>query len=515
MRHFNTAGPCRADLHYMIPAAQRVVGVRRLVEQQAYFVLHAPRQSGKTTAMMEVAHDLNDAGRFASLVVSAEVGAAFADDPGTAERAILESWRLSARAFLRPEDRPPEWPDAPEGSRILAALESWRRAIARPLALFIDEIDALADEALISVLRQLRAGYPTRPYGFPECVALIGLRDVRDDKVASGGSGRLSTSSPFNIKVESLTLAMFTLDEVAALYGQHRTDTGQEFTPDAVEQAYDDSQGQPWLVNALARQAVEVVVPDRSQAVTRAAMRQAREIIIERQDTHLDSLADRLREPRIRSVIEPIMAGTGIGDVPPDDVRFVLDLGLCRYDEAGRLVIANPIYREVLPRTLTAVTQASLPPITPVWLRPDGALDPQALLDAFVAFWRRHGQPLLAGAHYTEIAPHIVMMAFLHRVCNGGGTLEREYAVGTGRMDMLLRYGSATIGMELKVWRDGEPDPAREGLTQLDAYLAGMPDADGWLVLFDRRSGIPPIAERTATENALTPSGRSVTVVRA
>ncbi|MBM3493858.1 MAG: ATP-binding protein, partial [Armatimonadetes bacterium] len=158
MRHFNTAGPCRADLHYMIPAAQRVVGVRRLVEQQAYFVLHAPRQSGKTTAMMEVAHDLNDAGRFASLVVSAEVGAAFADDPGTAERAILESWRLSARAFLRPEDRPPEWPDAPEGSRILAALESWRRAIARPLALFIDEIDALADEALISVLRQLRAG---------------------------------------------------------------------------------------------------------------------------------------------------------------------------------------------------------------------------------------------------------------------------------------------------------------------------------------------------------------------
>jgi hypothetical protein len=57
---------------------------------------------------------------------------------------------------------------------------------------------------LISVLRQLRDGYANRPKAFPHSLALIGLRDVRDYKVASGGSDRLNTSSPFTIKAWSL-----------------------------------------------------------------------------------------------------------------------------------------------------------------------------------------------------------------------------------------------------------------------------------------------------------------------
>ena len=102
---------------------------------------------------------------------------------------------------------------------------------------FIDEIDALQDQALISVLRQLRTGYSDRPAKFPWSLALIGLRDVRDYNVASGGSDRLHTSSPFNIKVESLTLSSFTHTEVAALYQQHTEDTGQVFLPATVARA--------------------------------------------------------------------------------------------------------------------------------------------------------------------------------------------------------------------------------------------------------------------------------------
>jgi hypothetical protein len=84
-------------------------------------------------------------------------------------------------------------------------------------------------------------------------------------------------------------------------------------------------------------------------------------------------------------------------------------------------------------------------------LKPDGSLDVNRLLEAFLAFWKQHGQPLLCSAPYHEIAPHLVMMAFLHRVVNGGGTLEREYAIGSGRMDLCLRYKDVTLAIELKV----------------------------------------------------------------
>jgi hypothetical protein len=255
-------------------------------------------------------------------------------------------------------------------------------------------------------------------------------------------------------------------------------------------------------------------VPDRSQPVDAIVIEQAKTSLIQRQDTHLDSLIERLREPRVRQVIAPLLAGGVLGNLAPDDVRYVIDLGLIRRDPYAGLVVANPIYHEIIPRALASVTQDSLPAIHPIWLRPDGSLDPERLLQAFLAFWRQHGQPLLDSAPYHEIAPHLVLMAFLDRVANAGGTIEREYAIGSGRMDLCLRYGALTLGIELKVWRDDEDDPLEEGLMQLDGYLDGLGQETGWLVLFDRRRGQPPISKRTSATTAVSPAGRTVTVIR-
>ena len=409
----------------MLAATSRLPTVHRLIEQQTYFVLHAPRQSGKTTAMLELARELTASGSYTAVVLSMETGAAFQGDPGAAELAILGDWRMAVRSGLPPALQPSQWPDADPGSRIGAALSEWAMASPRPLVVLLDEVDALRDASLISVLRQLRSGHGRRPAGFPWSLALIGLRDVRDYKAASGGTDHLQTSSPFNIKVESLTLRSFTPEEVAELYRQHTAETGQEFSPGALERAFHLTQGQPWLVNALARQVVEVVVPDPATPVTREHVDTAKEILIARQDTHLDSLAERLRETRVRKVVEPILAGTSIDGTSNDDRQYVVDLGLARRDPAAGLVISNPIYREVIPRVLALGPQDSLPAIRPSWLTPEGALDPQRLLAAFLAFWRQHGQPLLGAASYHEIAPHLVLMAFLHRVVNGGGPLDR------------------------------------------------------------------------------------------
>lgn len=516
---FNTAGPCQPDIHYMLPPTLSFARLEQIIERRGYFVVHAPRQTGKTTAMLALAQELTASGNYAAILVSAEVGQPYCHNPGKAEAAILESWRQAARAWLPPTLQPPPWPQV-EAGRLGAALQAWCLASPKPLVIFIDEIDALIDDALISVLRQLRDGYPRRPSHFPQSLALIGMRDVRDYKTASGGSDRLQTASPFNIKVESLTLRNFNEAEVAQLYGQHTAATGQVFSQAALDLAFELTQGQPWLVNALARQVVEELVPDGITTITEQHIYQAKERLVQRQDTHLDSLAKRLEEPRIRAVIEPLMAGQELNQVPPDDRQYVIDLGLVKRSVEGGLVMANPIYQEVLPRVLASGPQDSLPQISPTWLQPDGQLDPEMLLDAFLAFWRQHGQPLLKSVSYHEIAPHLVMMAFLHRVVNGGGSLDREYAIGSDRMDLCLRYGKVTLAIELKVWRQGRPDPVTQGLEQLDKYLAGLGLSQGWLVIFDQRQGAMTsdpslnLAERTKTEMMQTENGRKITVIR-
>jgi len=503
-RFFNTAGPCDPARHYTLPPERRLPRIRELIDQQLYFVIHAPRQVGKTTCFRTLAQRLTASGQYVAVHTSCETGQAARSDVEAGIGAVLNSLRLNAIEQLSDTPathRPPE-ADATihAGGRLQDLLARWSERCPLPVVVFFDEIDALFDDVLISVLRQLRDGYMSRPANFPQSVALIGLRDVRDYKASLRPDGQtLGTSSPFNIKVRSLTIRNFNEAEVAELYGQHTAETGQTFTPEALALAFALTGGQPWLVNALANVLVLDLVPDLTTTITGEHMQQAREVLIARRDTHLDSLIERLREDRVRRVIEPMLAGKLVlGDRIDDDIAFVEDLGLVKRT-GGHLVIANAIYQEVIPRALASITQYTIPHQTAWYLDGDGRLMMRKLLEGFVGFWQEHGDALLAHQPYHEIAPHLVLMAFLQRVVNGGGMIDREYAVGSGRLDICVKWpwagGLDTHALELKV-RTDKKNPLGEGLDQLAGYLRRLGLDHGTLIIFDRRTNAPPVDGR-------------------
>ncbi|QSB16368.1 AAA family ATPase [Natronosporangium hydrolyticum] len=521
-RWFNTAGPCLPEYHYMIPALRRLPEAPRLVSQLGYFVVHAPRQTGKTTAVRALGDDLTASGEYVSMAFTCEIGRAAGDDYHAAIQGVVQEIRSRAEVALPPELRPPPWPQ--DGENLLKeALAAWARACPRPLVLFFDEIDALRGQSLISVLSQLRAGYNERPADFPASVVLCGLRDVRDYKAAAGGDPRrLGTASPFNIKLKSLRVGDFTAAEVAELYGQHTADTGQEFTADAVARAFELTGGQPWLVNALAKEIVEEISVPTAEPITVEHVEAAKERLILARATHLDSLAARLAEPRVRRVIEPVLAGT-LAQLEPydDDTRYVRDLGLVASSPPVR--IANPIYHEVIVRVLGSAVEENVLADPRSFVLPDGRFDIDLLLREFAAFWRENGELLTAGMIYHEVAPQLVLMGYLQRVVNGGGTVTREYGLGRGRIDLLIEWPYRTAdgkrswqreAIELKVWRTGEPDPLDRGLAQLDGYLDRLGLDHGVLVVFDRRAEAAPITDRTGFAEHHSPAGRPVTLLR-
>ncbi|MFH1463667.1 MAG: ATP-binding protein [Pseudomonadota bacterium] len=521
MRRFNTAGPCNPVYHYMLPATERLPELDGLVDQNGYFVLHAPRQTGKTTALRDFAVRLTARGRFAALYASCEAGQAAGEDFAAAEAMLLDELSIRGQAELPEGLQPPPWTSGPPGGQLRAALSAWSRACPRPIALFLDEIDALQGASLISVLRQLRAGFPDRPGGFPASVVLCGLRDVRDYKAASGGDpARLGTASPFNVKVESLRLRDFTEEELRRLYAQHTAETGQVFTEAALARAFELSAGQPWLVNALAREVIEKIGVPPPTIITVEHLDEAKERLVLARATHLDSLVARLLEGRVRRVLEPLMAGDLVGtDSYDDDFQYVRDLGLVAPTPPAR--VANPIYREVIARVLSSAAEGNITADPRSFVRADGTLDLRDVLEGFAAFWREHGDVLAGRMPYHEVAPQLVLMAWLQRVVNGGGYVDREYGVGRGRIDLLLRWPHGTPrawqreAVELKVWAPGRKDPLPQGLAQLDAYMGPLGLTHGWLVLFDRRPEAAPIEERTRFEELTAPSGRAITLLRA
>ena len=495
-KYFNIAGPCNPEQHYMVPALERLPEVTRLVSRGQSFVVHAARQSGKTTALLALVADINRRGEQTAVYFTVESAQRF---PNPREGIPLLVSRLHSDLLARPR-----WKDVAgtynldagaATSLCLKNFLSWMASVSeKPLVVFFDEVDSLSDDTLVTFLRELRDGIvsskgvdPQDRPPFPVSIALVGMRDVRDYLArVRPDSESLGTASPFNVKTKSLGLVNFTPDEIARLYAQHTEATGQAFEPDAVAHAWTLTRGQPWLVNAIGRQCVEKIHKfDYSKPITKADVEEAKEAIVRERGTHVDSLMERLKEPRVRRVVEPVILGKDYGaPTNDDDYRYVLDLGLLREDEWHMLVPGNPMYAEIMLRYLSNDEQVRFygKYRTPFWLRADGSLDMPALMAEFQRFWRENSETHKEVYGYKEALPHLVMMAFLQRVVNGGGHIVREMALGSGRLDLCVEYKTFRYAVELKMKRNYSRE---KSLVQFAGYLDHLGLAEGWMPVFD------------------------------
>ena len=505
MRKFNTEGPVVARDHYCIPPLERLnlSSVLELIGDKRYFVLHAPRQTGKTSALLALRDLLNSGteGDFRCVYVNVEAAQAVREDVQRAMRVILGELASRARS-TGDEFLYDVWPDVlatfREGA-LAEALTRWCENTAAPIVLLLDEIDTLIGDTLIAVLRQLRARYDRRPESFPQSVVLCGVRDVRDYRIQSSAENKaIAGGSTFNVRAESLRLGDFTEAEVRSLMDQHTRETGQAFTPEALETVWRQTRGQPWLVNALCRRACfdDARGRDRSRAIGADDVYQAQEHLILSRQVHLDQLADKLQEDRVRRVVEPLLSGGKEWTFSNRDLEYVRDLGLIARDAPPR--IANPIYAEIVPRELTWAAQSRLIQDIAWYVDEDGGLDVDKLLGAFQAFFREHSEHWLGRFDYAEAGPQLILQAFLQRVVNGGGRIEREYGLGRGRTDLLIVWprGGATAPdtdtdrfvIECKVAHRGLEWTIDEGVEQTAGYMDRCAAHTGHLVVFDRRA---------------------------
>jgi hypothetical protein len=480
----------------MIDAATRLQGVEQLIDRNQYFVIHAARQSGKTTCLQDLAQRLNEGGQYYTLYCSLE-GIQRVVDPKDGIPAIVKTIRNSLEfATNIPHHREfAKEADFEDFTGVLqVSLARFCMLLDKPLVILFDEADCLSESTLVLFLRQLRDGYNNRFYRpFIHSVALVGMRNIRDYKArVRPDTESLGGVSPFNIVTEALTLRNFTKEEIIRLYRQHTGETGQVFEDAAISMVWEQTQGQPWLVNAIAREVIEKMLhADYAKPVTAALVSEAIQTIILRRDTHIDSLLERLKEERVRKVIEPIIMGENFAGRLSDDFLYVRDMGLIT-ETKERLEPANPIYGEVIARTLSYDAQQNLSQNYATYQMPrylkDGRIDMDYLLRDFQQFWRENSDVWIEKFDYKEAAPHLVLMAFLQRVINGGGQIIREMAAGRGRIDLCLIYENRKYPVELKI-RYGEKY-LEEGLTQTARYMDTCGCAEGWLAVFDRRPGL-------------------------
>ncbi|MBR4729890.1 MAG: ATP-binding protein [Prevotella sp.] len=504
-RFFNTAGPNNIEDSYTLNPLARfdLDDIMTLIQQKRYFVLHAPRQTGKTSCMLALRDYLNAAGDYIAVYANVEGGQASRNDIQSVIKSMVDTLAFEVDSILNSslaEDLCNTIQSVGRDSMLSIFLSKLSNMLPKPFVLILDEIDALVGDALVSVLRQIRSGYANRPKNFPQTIILCGVRDVRDYRIVLSNQDIVTGGSAFNIKAESLRLGNFTKEDIHELYMQHTNETGQKFDEACYPLVWDATEGQPWLVNALAREATWSMKEnrDRSVVITPEIMYKAQENLIYRRDTHIDILIDKLNEPRVRRVIEPILANSDEADdslVPNDDVLYVQDMGLIMVEKGKPRRIANGIYREIIPRELTWSTQNFLPQQPQWYQNADNSINMEKLLLDFQQFFRENSDAWIGKFDYAEAGPQLLLQCFLQRIVNGGGYIDREYGLGRKRTDLLIRkpltegYGGPVqrIVLELKIKRGALDTVINDGLRQTAEYMDRVGAVDeGHLIVFDR-----------------------------
>ena len=503
-RFFNTAGPQTPDSYTIDPLSRiDLEEILLMIRQQRYFVMHAPRQTGKTSCMLALRDYLNKEGNYIAVYANVEGGQASRNDAQTVVKSTVDTLAEEFRSTVG-NDMPLQIRDEVQQVGKDSMLSTYLRRLSenllKPIVLVIDEIDALVGDSLVSILRQIRSGYASRPKAFPQTIILCGVRDVRDYRIVLSNQDIVTGGSAFNIKTESLRLGNFSKEEIHELYMQHTRETGQEFDEACFPMVWEATEGQPWLVNALGREVTHKMKEnrDRSVRIIPEMIDKAIENLIYRRDTHIDILIDKLLEPRVRRVIQPILANEDEIDeaqIPTDDLQYVIDMGLIKRERGKPIRIANGIYREIIPRELTWSTQEMLVQQPQWYQNPDNSINMEKLLLDFQQFFRQNADAWIGRFDYAEAGPQLLLQAFLQRIVNGGGYIDREYGLGRKRTDLLIRkpltdhYGGPVqrVVLELKIKRGDLDKVIDDGLEQTVGYmdLVGSVD-EGHLIIFDR-----------------------------
>jgi hypothetical protein len=520
MRTFTTDGPGDATLHHLLPSAPRLAEARSLVEQGRYFVFRAPGRSGKTTAVRTFAAELTAEGRFAALCCSTKAAASVQSDVVLLQNTLLSALRIAAEQDLPEALRPPAWPSFRDATALWEGLTAWSNVCPLPIVIFFDDFDALPISAIETILQQLESGFSRRPAHFPWSIAIVTQFDFRRIADASGKESKnFFATGPFEHTWFSRLLPPWTKDEIRAFYTRALGFAQETIAPEVIDFLHEASAGHPYFIQALGRELAELASSSTSLTLTQATM--AFRQVVARLDSPIDNLQQRLLEPGVRHVIEPLLLGqTSIASASETEVQFVRDLGLVTLDDPLR--IEGALHRAILPRLISLPARRVINVDPQSNFDSDGRLHLETLLVAFTIFFESAAPDLLPAMLYSKIAAELVFLAFLFQVLEGRGFIDIEFGKHRARLELTINVpvvngDEKTIEQRetivLIARRKRDSKVKKKALEWLEDAMHRSSSDSGTLVIFDKRDKHRP-GERSKLYEMVTSGGKTVRVLR-
>ena len=492
-RYFEKSGVVDPDASYYVPL-ENVTNmdnhdIKTMVDMGRYFSIFAPRQSGKTTFFEGFCHELEKDTTYMAILLS------FQDYKNlnsqrfyqliqkdlyrqlVSRLADVDCPRLDAvRAYL-------DTHNISDHTCFRELFEELNRMIKlKKIVIFIDEFDGIPIDELenfLTTLRELYQRYKKRTDKALYSVGLVGIRNIT--KLIVGGV------SPFNI-ADQVKLQPFTLKNVRNLYAQYTKETNQPFTEDAVKKVFDETAGQPWLVNRIGTILTINIKPETTAPITEEDVEKAIDILLYEENSHFDNITEKAKQYK-ETFIDIVF--DGVEYIPGDEEQsLLLTHGLIK-GEGKNIKVSNPIYKKRFTKTFFRESGAIVDVSVKGYFRPDGLLNMEAILSDFEEYIIQIG----VSAFYKSQKPYertgqFLLTAWLYQFIGGKkGELRYEVPSGLGRMDILLIYQGHKYIIETKINRSHGNRALNKAIDQLcSKYLLTERANEGYVVVFDLKT---------------------------
>ena len=492
-RYFEKSGVVDPSASYYVPL-ENVTNtdnqdIKTMVDLGRYFSIFAPRQSGKTTFFEDFCSKLEKDPTYVPILLS------FQDYKNVDSQRfyqLIQKYLYSQLINRLHDVRCRQLGEIKTYLDIHALsdhiclrelFEELNRVMeSKKIVVFIDEFDGIPINELenfLTALRELYQKYKKRKEKALYSVGLVGIRNIT--KLVVGGV------SPFNI-ADQVKLPPFTLRNVHDLYAQYTEETNQPFTKEAVKKVFEETDGQPWLVNRLGSILTVDIKPETTEAITKEDVEKAIDILLYEENSHFDNITEKAKQYK-ETFIDVVF--NGVEYVPGDDEQsLLLTHGLIKA-EGKDVRVSNPIYQKRFTKTFFRDVAGMVDVSFRRYYLPGGSLNMEKVLVDFERYIAQIG----AAAFYStnkpmEVTGKFQLTAWLyHFVSEGMGELHYERRTGLGIMDIVLIYKNKKYIIETKVKRyPGTIDEALEQLTE--KYLLPERVSHGYIVIFDPKTKV-------------------------
>ena len=317
--------------------------IRTMVDKGRYFTIFAPRQSGKTTYFYDFCHSIEDDPYYIAILLSFQTYQHLSADEfykkinrNIKNQTTDRLKKLNCKELNDVTQCFQEFPIVNHTS-FYDLFEMLNETIhQKKIVIFIDEFDGIPLSELenfLMVLRELYQNYKRTQKKALYSVGLVGIRNIA--KLVVGGV------FPFNI-ADQVNLPMFSLTNVKDLYEQYTQESNQPFSNEAVLRIYEQTSGQPWLVNRLGTILTVKIKPDTTDMILPEDVDEAINQLVRENNAHFDNLYEKLLLYK-ETFFHMYHHDT---DYDPNDIAqsWLQQYGLIK-ELNGKAIIANHVYK--------------------------------------------------------------------------------------------------------------------------------------------------------------------------